>query len=406
MTIAELNITDIDLSDLRLWQDGPPHNLFGRLRDEAPVHWSEMGTYEGEPGFWSLTRYDDVRQASMDWETYSSALGGMMLPDESAVPMDLQREVIISMDPPRHARVKALFQRAFTPKAIDAHGQTIRSIVADALDRVAAAGGGDLVSDVGGPVTARVIGSMLGTEPDMDRTLVEWANVGLAFEDPEFRPNLERLYQLVQEGGEYVLPLIAERRANPTDDLLTALAMAEVDGDRFSDMEIFMQFGILIAGGTDSTKSVYTSGLHALLNDREQLELLRTHPDRIPDAVEELLRYFPAFAYMRRTATRDVELHGQVIREGDKVAFWYVSSNRDERVYDDPQRLDVARRPQHQAFGAGGRHFCLGAALARLELRILLEETLDRLPRLALGGSPTRTRSTFLNQFKSLPVTC
>ena len=406
MTIAELNITDIDLSDLRLWQDGPPHNLFGRLRDEAPVHWSEMGTYEGEPGFWSLTRYDDVRQASMDWETYSSALGGMMLPDESAVPMDLQREVIISMDPPRHARVKALFQRAFTPKAIDAHGQTIRSIVADALDRVAAAGGGDLVSDVGGPVTARVIGSMLGTEPDMDRTLVEWANVGLAFEDPEFRPNLERLYQLVQEGGEYVLPLIAERRANPTHDLLTALAMAEVDGDLFSDMEIFMQFGILIAGGTDSTKSVYTSGLHALLNDREQLELLRTHPDRIPDAVEELLRYFPAFAYMRRTATRDVELHGQVIREGDKVAFWYVSSNRDERVYDDPQRLDVARRPQHQAFGAGGRHFCLGAALARLELRILLEETLDRLPRLALGGSPTRTRSTFLNQFKSLPVTC
>lgn len=406
MITESLSIADVDLSDLRLWQGGPPHDLFTRLREQAPVHWSEMRTYEREPGFWSLTRYEDVRAASLDWETYSSALGGMMLPDESAVPMDLQREVIISMDPPRHSRVKALFQRAFTPKAIEAHAVKVRAIVAGALDRLAVRGGGDLVSDVGGPVTARVIGSMLGTHPDMDRTLVEWANVGLAFEDPEFRPNLERLYQLVQEGGEYVLPLIQQRRADPTDDLLTALALAEVDGDRFSDMEVFMQFGILIAGGTDSTKSVYTSGIHALLQDPEQLDLLRREPGRIPGAVEELLRCFPAFAYMRRTATREVELHGQRIREGDKVALWYVSSNRDEQVYDDPQRLDVTRDPQHQAFGAGGRHFCLGAALARLELRILLEETLERLPRLALVGTPTRTRSTFLNQFKSLPVTC
>ena len=406
MATANLDITQLDLSDLRLWQDGPPHDIFTRLREDAPAHWSEMRTYEGEPGFWSLSRHEDIRAASMDWSTFSSALGGMMLPDESAVPMDLQREVIISMDPPRHTRVKALFQRAFTPKAIDAHADRVRAIVASALDGLATQGGGDLVRDVGGPVTARVIGSMLGTAPEMDRTLVEWANVGLAFEDPEYRPNLERLYELVQEGGEYVLPLIKERRDEPTDDLLTALAMAEVEGDRFSDMEIFMQFGILIAGGTDSTKSVYTSAIHALLQDRGQLDLLRNDPDRIPDAVEEFLRYFPAFSYMRRTATSDVELHGQRIKAGEKVVFWYVSGNRDERVYDDPQRLDITRAPQHQAFGAGGRHFCLGAALARLELRILIEETLDRLPGLSLAGSATRTRSTFLNQFKSLPVVC
>jgi cytochrome P450 len=406
MATANLDITQVDLSDLRLWQDGPPHDVFTRLREDAPAHWSEMRTYDGEPGFWSLSRHEDIRAASMDWGTYSSALGGMMLPDESAVPMDLQREVIISMDPPRHTRVKALFQRAFTPKAIDAHADRVRAIVASALDGLATQGGGDLVRDVGGPVTARVIGSMLGTAPEMDRTLVEWANVGLAFEDPEYRPNLERLYELVQEGGEYVLPLIQERRREPTDDLLTALAMAEVEGDRFSDMEIFMQFGILIAGGTDSTKSVYTSAIHALLQDRAQLDLLRNDPDRIPNAVEEFLRYFPAFSYMRRTATSDVELHGKRIAAGDKVVFWYVSGNRDERVYEDPQQLDVTRSPQHQAFGAGGRHFCLGAALARLELRILIEETLDRLPGLALAGPPARTRSTFLNQFKSLPVVC
>jgi cytochrome P450 len=393
-----------DLSDLTLWTDGPPHAIFDRLRAEAPVHWSEMTTYEGEPGFWSLTRHADIRAANMDWETYSSALGGMMLPDESAVPMDLQREVIISMDPPRHTRVKGLFQRAFTPKAIEEHAVEVRRIVASAIDDVARAGGGDLVKDVGGPVTSRVIGSMLGTEPGMDATLVEWANVGLAFEDPEYRPNLERLYELVQEGGEYILPLIAARREQPTNDILTALALAEVDGDRFNDMEIFMQFGILIAGGTDSTKSVYTNAMHALMHDRDQLALLQREPSRIPDAVEEMLRYFPAFSYMRRTASRDVELHGQTIKAGDKVALWYASGNRDETVYEDPHRFDITRTPTHQAFGAGGRHFCLGAALARLELRILLEETVARIPQVRLAGEPTRTRSTFLNQFKTLPV--
>lgn len=402
--MASTSRIDADLSDLSLWVDGPPHAVFDQLRRDAPVSWSEMTSYETEPGFWSLTRHADIRAANMDWETFSSALGGMMLPDESAVPMDLQREVIISMDPPRHTRVKGLFQRAFTPKAIEEHAVEVRRIVVEAIDGVARAGGGDLVKDVGGPVTSRVIGSMLGTEPEMDATLVEWANVGLAFEDPEYRPNLERLYELVQEGGEYILPLIAARRENPTNDILTALALAEVDGDRFNDMEIFMQFGILIAGGTDSTKSVYTNGIYALMTDPDQLALLQREPSRIPDAVEEMLRYFPAFSYMRRTASRDVELHGQTIREGDKVALWYVSGNRDESVYQDPHRFDISRNATHQAFGAGGRHFCLGAALARLELRILLEETIARIPHVCLAGEPTRTRSTFLNQFKTLPV--
>jgi cytochrome P450 len=404
MTDLQQSAARVDVSDLSLWEGGPPHDVFSRLRNEAPVHWSEMTTHPEEPGYWSLTRHADVRAASMDWETFSSALGGMMLLDESAVPMDLQREVIISMDPPRHTRVKALFQKAFTPRAIERHAEKVRSIVVDAVDTVAAGGGGDLVKDVGGPVTSRTIGSMLGTDPSMDETLVEWANVGLAFEDPEFRPNLETLYQLVQEGGEYLLPLVADRRETPRDDLLTALALAEVDGDRFTDMELFMQFGILIAGGTDSTKSVYTNAMHALMADRDQFEQLRRDSSLIPDAVEEMLRFFPAFAYMRRTATRDVELHGKTIREGDKVALWYVSSNRDGQVYPDPHRFDVTRRSQHQAFGAGGRHFCLGAALARLELRILLEETLARIPDLRPSGEPTRTRSTFLNQFKTLPV--
>jgi cholest-4-en-3-one 26-monooxygenase len=201
------------------------------------------------------------------------------------------------------------------------------------------------------------------------------------------------------------MELVAERRANPgMDDLLDVLVHSEIDGEGLSESEIFMGLGLLGAAGNDSTRSVFTSGMLGLLENRDQLALLLADPGLIEGAVEELLRMYPAFAHFRRTATRDVELHGKTIREGDKVLLWYVASNRDESVYEDPQRLDVTRRPDHQAFGAGGRHFCLGAALARLEIKLLLGETLRRFPDLELAGEPTRARSLFLNQLKTMPV--
>lgn len=209
---------------------------------------------------------------------------------------------------------------------------------------------------------------------------------------------------MMAAGTTYTLEAVAARRTDPRDDLLTALAQAEIDGDRFTDAEIVMQMGILVAGGTDSTKSVYTSLMHHLLTHPDDLSRLRAEPDLVPVAIEEALRCFPAFGYQRRTATRDVEIGGQTIAAGDKVALWLVAGNRDPAVYDDPHAFHLDRNPDHQAFGAGGRHFCLGAALARLELRVLLEETLARLGTIELDGAPKRTRSTFLNQFKSIPV--
>jgi cytochrome P450 len=200
------------------------------------------------------------------------------------------------------------------------------------------------------------------------------------------------------------LARIAERREEPRDDLITVLTYAEVDGERLTDFEIFMGLGLLGAAGNDSTRSTFTSGMLELMRNPEQRRLLLDDPSLIPSAVEECLRCFPAFAHFRRTATRDVEMHGETIREGDKVLLWYVSSNRDETVYEDPDRFDVTRNPDHQAFGAGGRHFCLGAALARLELRLLFEETLRRFGDMELAGEPRRARSVFLNQLKSLPV--
>jgi cholest-4-en-3-one 26-monooxygenase len=198
--------------------------------------------------------------------------------------------------------------------------------------------------------------------------------------------------------------LIAARREHPTDDLTSVLVHAEVDGERLEEHEIVMGFFLLVAAGNDSTKATYCSGMRALIENPDQRRLLLDDPALIPGAVEESLRMFPAFAHFRRTATRDTELAGQPIREGDKVVMWYVSSNRDESRYEDPDRFDVTRTTDHQAFGAGGRHFCLGAALARLELRILFEETLARYPDMQLAGTPQYAESPFVNQLKTLPV--
>jgi cholest-4-en-3-one 26-monooxygenase len=198
--------------------------------------------------------------------------------------------------------------------------------------------------------------------------------------------------------------LIAERRANPTDDLTSVLVHAEVDGQRLEEHEIVMGFFLLVAAGNDSTKATYSSGMLALMSDPEQRRLVLDDPSLVPKLVEESLRMFPAFAHFRRTATRDVELGGQTIREGEKVVMWYVSSNRDESRFEDPDRFDLRRDTDHQAFGAGGRHYCLGAALARLELRVLFEQTLARFPRVELAGEPAMVESPFVNQLKTLPA--
>lgn len=399
------SVADIDLADLELWRSGPPYELFARLRAEAPVHWSPLASRSNEAGFWSITRAGDIARISIDWQTFSSERGGVAVLDDIGIPLAMQQQQMISMDPPRHDRIKAIFQKAFTPRRIAEHEPRIRQITRNALDRIAAAGEADLVSDIGATVTSRVIGSLLGTPPSLDAKLIEWANVSLAWDDPDIRTEWSQLGDALAEAAPILYAMIAERRREPTDDLLSAMAHAEIAGDRFNDMELLMMFGLLFAAGTDSTKSVYSSGMHALIRSPDQMEWLREDLSRVPQAVEEILRCFPAFAHFRRTATREIELHGQTIRQGDKVILWLVSGNRDEAVYESPEVFDI-RRPivEHQAFGAGGRHFCLGAPLARLELRVLFEETLARLDQIALTATPKRTLALFLNQFKTLPV--
>ena len=398
------DLRSIDVSDLTLWAEGPPHALFARLRAEAPVHWSPLGSYPDEAGFWSITRAKDIREISLNFADFSSERGGIMILDDFGIPLEAQQQMMISQDPPRHDRLKALFQRGFAPRRIAEHEQRIREIVTANLDKVAPRGECDLVHDVASPVVSRVIGSFIGSPPEEDAENVENTNVALGFGDEDLRPDLDAVARMMEESFRRVQERVAERRIQPRDDLYTVLANAEVDGQTLNDFEIFMGIGLLGAAGNDSTRSTYASGMLELLSNPEQKQLLLDDPALIPGAVEECLRCFPAFAHFRRTAMRDVELHGETIREGDKVLLWYVASNRDERNYEDPDRFDVLRKPEHQAFGAGGRHFCLGAALARLELRLLFEETLRRFPDIELAGEPTRAKSVFLNQLKSLPV--
>lgn len=397
---------DILLAEEELWQDGPPHETFKRLRSECPVHWSEQITeYASEAGFWSVTTADDVHTVSRDWETYSSAKGITIVSD-AVLPLELVTAMFIGMDPPKHDRLKNLFQKGFTPKRIAEHEDEIRAITVAVLDRLEGRDTCDLVTDVAQPVVSRVIGSFMGIAPEDDEPWATIMNALIASGDPDLNPNgpetlMDNEIPLVFERCRV---LIAERRANPTDDLTSVLVHAEIDGAKLEEHEIVMGFFLLMAAGNDSTKATYCSAMRALMENPDQRRLLLADPSLIPSAVEEALRMFPAFAHFRRTATRDTELNGVKIRKGEKVVLWYPSSNRDETRYEDPDRFDVTRNPEHQAFGAGGRHFCLGTALARLELRVLLEETLTRFPDMAIDGEPAYAVSPFANQLKTLPV--
>lgn len=408
-TRVERRIEDERVLEPEHWADGPPHALFKRMRSECPVHWtSEVTEFPAAAGFWSVTTADDVHTVSRDWQTYSSELGGVVALDE-IFPIELARAMFIGMDPPKHDRIKALFQAGFTPKRIAAHEEPIREIVVDVLDRLQGRETCDLVTDVAQPAVSRVIGSFMGIPEEDDRPWAELMNMVLAASDLDYSPTgaegaEEVIQKAIAEVFERCSTMIAARRENPTDDLTSVLVHAEVDGERLEEHEIVMGFFLLVAAGNDSTRSTYASAMRALIEDPAQRRLVVDDPSLIPGVVEESLRMFPAFAHFRRTATKDTMLNGQQIRQGEKVVMWYPSSNRDEPRYEDPDRFDVLRNPEHQAFGAGGRHFCLGAALARLELKVLLEETLARYPEMTLAAEPTWVESAFLNQLKSLPV--
>ncbi len=406
MSASEIPLEQMLAFEEEMWENGVPHDFFKRLRNECPVHFTtEMRDFPDEPGFWSIVKADDLRTVSKDWKTFSSEVGGIIAAT-NGMPLELMQSMFIAMDPPKHDRLKALFQRGFTPKRIGMHEDAIRQIVRDELDKLEGSDTCDIVHDLAQPVVARVICSFMGIA---DEDVLMWSdliNKILAAGDPDINPDgLETIatrdMPIVFEKAH---ALVAARRENPTDDLTSVLVHAEVDGEKLEEHEIVMGFFLLMAAGNDSTKSTFSSAVKALLEHPDQKAKMLANMDLVPSTVEESLRMFPAFAHFRRTATTDTEINGQEIKKGDKVVMWYVAAGRDEDEFENPDVFDVERNPTHQSFGAGGRHFCLGAALARLELKILLEETFSRYPEMELNGDPTYVISGFVNQLKTLPV--
>jgi len=407
MAAESTSIEELLLTERELWLDGPPLETFKQLRAECPVHWTErLSEYPEEEGYWSVTKADDIHAVTRDWQTYSSELGGITILTNAILPLELTQSMFIGMDPPKHDRLKALFQRGFTPKRIAEHEDAIREITIGVLDGLGDRETCDLVTDVAQPVVSRVIGSFMGIPPEDDAIWARLMNTTLGAGDPDLNPEGSAIVMErdVPEIFERCRALIAGRRERPTDDLTSVLVHADVDGQMLEEHEIVMGFFLLMAAGNDSTKATYCSGMRALIENPDQRRLLLDDPSLIGGAVEESLRMFPAFAHFRRTATCDAEMGGKQIRKGEKVVMWYVSSNRDESRFEDPDRFDVRRNADHQAFGAGGRHFCLGTALARLELQILLEETLTRFPEMEFAGAPAYAESPFVYQLKTLPV--
>jgi cytochrome P450 len=407
MTATQTDLSSVDLADPGVWDAGPPYELFARMQREAPVHFSPQRNRPDEGGFWSITRFDDVRAVSRDHRTFSSERRGIFHLDDIGVPLDLQRLQLISMDPPRHDRLKALVIKEFTPERIAEHDEHVNQIITDVLDSVADRERFDLVADVARPIPARVIGSMLGTPPEDDAKLVHWTNVFTAFEDPVIREQWQDAMAVVSEIVEYVNGRIAHREDTISGNLLGAMVDAEVEGDKLNELEIATFFVLLMSAGNDSTRATYSATMLELLRNPELRDRVRENPELIEAVVEEGLRCYPAFSFMARAATKDTELHGQTIKENDRLLLWYIASNRDETVFPNPHTFDITRpnlADTHQAFGGRGRHFCLGANLARLELKLWIQQTLERFPDLELDGEPTRVRALFLNQFNSIPV--
>jgi len=405
MASLRSDLEDVLVGERENWLDGPPHELFAQLRRQCPVHWTARATeYPQAPGYWSVTTAEDIHRVSRDWQTYSSENGITAI--NAVFPLELTRAMFIGMDPPKHDRLKALFQAGFTPRRIADHEEAIRAIAIRVLDRLEGRETCDLVEDVAQPIVSRVIGSFMGIPEEDDLIWARLMNSALSAGDEDLSPGGAQAVvdRDIPEIFERCGKLIAERKANPTDDLTTVLVNAEVDGEKLEEHEIVMGFFLLVAAGNDSTKATYCSGMRALMENPEQMRMLVEDPGLVPDAVEESLRMFPAFAHFARTATVDTELHGQKIKKGDRVAMWYVSSNRDETRFEDADRFDLTRTTDHQAFGAGGRHFCLGTALARLELRVMIDETLKRFPNMEIAGEHAYVESPFVNQLKALPV--
>jgi methyl-branched lipid omega-hydroxylase len=393
---TDVRLEDIDLNDPGLFVEGPPHELFSRMRAQAPVLWNRP--IDRNDGFWSITGYDDALSVLNDWKSFSSRRG-IFLEEEGILPKEFNQFLFVMMDPPEHDKHRLLLTQVFTPRAVAQREDDIRAIITGLLDNVIQRGECDFVTEVAVQFPLIVTASMLGV-PQQDRDkLFEWTNT---MADVSLPP--ERGLAMMQELAGYLMGLIDERRRRPTSDLLSRLIHAEVDGQKLNDIEIVAHFAQLMAGGNETTRNALAGGLLALMEFPDQRQTLLDEPALIGTTVEEILRWHTPIMHNVRTATRDTEVAGVDVKEGQRVALWHAAANRDPAVVDEPNTFNIRRTGvKHLSFSAG-RHYCLGNQLARLELRIGIAETLRRIPDMQLAGPAKRFANNTFHWMTSMPV--
>ena len=399
-TLAD--VTPVDLSDSRSYVAGVPHAWLAHLRRHDPVHWQDE---PGGPGFWAVTRYDDCVTVNRDYERFSSAAQGTMPfemdPDEIAQ----QGLMMLNMDPPLHTRYRRLVNKGFTPRMVRDLEESIHRATDAIIDEVIEGGQADFVTQISAELPLQVIAELLGVPQEDRHRMFEWSNRMVGNEDPEYQDQTELALTSAMELYAYASELFAKKRIDPHADLMSALTTVEIEGERLSDMELELFFLLLTVAGNETTRNLMSGAMHAFFQNPEQWQRLLDDRSLLPSSVDEMLRFVTPVMNFRRTAVVEAELSGTKIAAGDKVVFFHTSANRDEDVFNNPNTFDVGRDPNpHIAFGGGGPHFCLGTNLARMEIRVMFEHLLDRLPDIRQDGEVLRLQSQFINGVKHIPV--
>lgn len=396
-----LNLEEVDIHVPDIYVHGVPYEAFRLLRRVAPVY---RHPEPGGPGFWAITKYDDVVRISLDSATFSSAQG-TNIPDLPEDALRIIQMMMVNMDPPKHTQHRRTVSKGFTPKVVRELEPHIRSVATEIIDRVALKGECDFVTDVAAELPLQVIVELMGVPLEDRHKVFDWSNQMIGAEDSEYAQMPDEGKLAAMQVFNYAHQIAEQRERDPQNDIVTVLVNAEPGGERLTRPEFAAFFMLIAVAGNETTRNLISGAMQALIEYPEQRERLRADPTLIPVAVEEMLRWVTPVMHFRRTATRDVEIRGQKVRQGEKVVMYYSSANRDEDVFPDADVFDVTRSPNdHVAFGGGGAHFCLGSNLAKLEIRVMFEELLRRLPDIELAGPVRRLRSNFINGIKHMPV--
>ena len=406
---TDLAVDDIDFGNMELWYRDDIPGMLAKLQEERPVSWHTepaiAGLVQG-PGYWMVTRHADVQHVSRHPDLFISGKG-TNIPD---FPPEVYEYLgsMINMDPPRHTRFRLIVNRGFTPSQVGSLEAGVYERARAIVDAIAEKGECDFVDEVAAALPLQIICDMMGIPESDYRFIYDNTNIVLGAADPDYGGDIAAAFAASQELWKYAQELRAERLKTPRDDITTKIALAEVDGHSLTPEEFGSFFVLLVVAGNETTRNAISHGMLALTNHPDQRATwLDDFEGLAPTAVEEIIRWSTPVIHFRRTcATAETEIDGQTIKEGEKVAIWYGTANRDPRVFDDPYAFDLRRDPnEHLGFGGGGPHFCLGAHLARREIKVMFEELLTRLPDLEISGEPAYLQSNFINGIKRMPAT-